>query len=133
MNEISFDHILFAPGVPGSSLLKPHLELLLDQDEQVALVLQVPCGQLGVRAASPKDIRLPAPLIAPPESWCKTKRENSIHPVISFWSLTRGFRLGNESKGTLWKKLGVKGNGPSGGQENAQTAPGSVSTCWKKI
>ena len=48
-----------------ASLLEPHLELLLDQDVQVALVLQVPCGQLGVRAASPKDIRPSGPFDRP--------------------------------------------------------------------
>ena len=37
----------------------------LDQDVEVPIMLQVPCGHLGVRAASPEDIRPSGPFDRP--------------------------------------------------------------------
>ena len=45
-----------APGI-GASLQERPPELLLDEDVKVALLLKVAGGYLGVRAASPKDVR----------------------------------------------------------------------------
>ena len=38
---------------------------VLDQDVEVPIMLHVPCGHLGVRAASPEDIRSSGPFDRP--------------------------------------------------------------------
>jgi len=89
-------------------------------------MLQMSRGQLRVRAASPKNIR-------PSGAFDRPTRVLVYHETRKFnpsrylsLVIDNGFLARNEPEGALWKKLRVEGNGPSRGQEDAETAPGAV-------